>query len=579
MQIIERKPLNTIWLKAAVIGSIWASLEIVLGSFLHNLKIPLSGMILSLISVWLIISFLQIWQENGLVWRAGIICAIMKSISPSAIIIGPMVGIISEAFLIELFILVPGKNLFGYTIAGAFAVLSALIHKFFSLLIIYGFDFIKIITDLAGYAVKQTGMSNLNPGKLLLLITILYCVTGVVGAVAGIYTGKRITQTTGSINYDAIFRSQSGNPLFNTTFTSSYPGLFILLNISSIGFILYFLNNNLNTAAIVSGIVYIIFCRLKYNNSFRRLKKVSFWIGFIIVTMTASFLWNGISQGAFFSTEGFSAGLRMNARAVIILIGFAGISVELRSPVIKSVLYNRGFSSLYQSLNLAFAALPFIISNIAEGEKSNNSGISRKSIESLFNKAEVLLKMFEKEQLNRPAIHIVTGGVSEGKTSFVSEVITQVKKQSYNVGGFLSIGINEKDKRTGFMLHDIESGKDYELCSIKEDENRSRTGRFYFNNETLVIGNKLLSRESLSDKQLIVIDEVGPMELSGKGWSNAIETVCNTSSTPHLWAVRRSLTNEISGKWNTGNIYIHDISETTPSEVTEKITDSINSLK
>jgi nucleoside-triphosphatase THEP1 len=579
MQIIERKPLSTIWLKAAVIGSIWASIEIVLGSFLHNLKVPLSGMLLSLISVWLIISFLQIWQENGLVWRAGMICAIMKSISPSAVILGPMLGILSEALLIELFILIPGKNLFGYIIAGAFAVLSALIHKFFSLLIIYGFNFIKIITDLAGYAVKQTGITYLSPGRLLLLITILYSVLGVVGAIAGIYTGKRITQTTGSLNYDSIFRSRADNPLINTTFKSSSPGLFLFLNILSIGLILFFLNNNLNTAAIVSGIFYIIFCRLKYSNSFRRLKKVSFWVGFIIVTMSASFLWNGISQGAFFSTEGLAAGLRMNARAVIILIGFAGISVELRNPVIKSVLYNRGFSSLYQSLNLAFAALPFIISNISEGEKKNNSGISKKSIESLFNKAEILLKIFETEQLNRPAIHIITGGVSEGKTSFVSEVISIIKKESFNVGGFLSVGINENDKRTGFTLHEIESGKDYELCSVKEDEKRDRTGRFYFNKETIAVGNRILSSESLIDKDLIVIDEVGPLELSGKGWSNAIESICNTCSTPHLWTVRRSLTNEISGKWNTGNIYIHDISETSPSEVAERIIDSVNSLK
>ena len=151
MQIISAKPLSQTWLKASVIGSIWASIEIILGSFLHNLKIPLSGMVLSFISVWLLISFLQVWKENGIIWRAGLMCALMKSISPTAFIIGPMFGIFTEAVLLELFIFFFGKYLLGYMIGGAFAVLSTIIHKRVSLLILYGCDFTKILSDLYGF--------------------------------------------------------------------------------------------------------------------------------------------------------------------------------------------------------------------------------------------------------------------------------------------------------------------------------------------------------------------------------------------------------------------------------------------
>ena len=162
MQIIPGKPLSQIWLKASVVGSVWASIEIILGSFLHNLKIPLSGMVLSFISVWLLISFLQVWKENGLILRAGIICALMKSISPSALIFGPMIGIFTEALLIEIFIFTFGKNLVGYLIGGAFAVLATLLHKLISLLILYGFDFIKILSDLYLFAVKQIDLEHLS---------------------------------------------------------------------------------------------------------------------------------------------------------------------------------------------------------------------------------------------------------------------------------------------------------------------------------------------------------------------------------------------------------------------------------
>ena len=162
METLIDKPLKSIWLKASVIGSFWASIEIILGSFLHNLRIPLTGTILSFISVYMLISFLQVWKENGLIIRAGLVCALMKSISPSAIILGPMIGIITEAVLLEFFIFLLGKNLLGYMIGGAFAVLSALIHKLASLLILYGLNFIKILSSLFTYSVKQNNISNID---------------------------------------------------------------------------------------------------------------------------------------------------------------------------------------------------------------------------------------------------------------------------------------------------------------------------------------------------------------------------------------------------------------------------------
>ena len=121
-----RPALKTVWLKAAVAGSLWASVEIIAGSFLHNLRLPLSGTILTFISVYLMISFAVIWNEKGLIIRAGLICALMKSISPSAIIIGPMLGILSEAIILEAAIYFLGHNLTGYVLGGSLAVLSCI---------------------------------------------------------------------------------------------------------------------------------------------------------------------------------------------------------------------------------------------------------------------------------------------------------------------------------------------------------------------------------------------------------------------------------------------------------------------
>jgi len=53
--------LNSIWLKAAVVGGLWASVEIIIGSFFHNLRIPFAGSILATNGTILAIAFYQIW--------------------------------------------------------------------------------------------------------------------------------------------------------------------------------------------------------------------------------------------------------------------------------------------------------------------------------------------------------------------------------------------------------------------------------------------------------------------------------------------------------------------------------------
>jgi len=77
------------WKKAAIIGGLWASIEIVIGSFLHNMRIPFAGTILAVQGIIILLAFTSFWQQRGIIIRAGIITALMKSISPSAVILGP----------------------------------------------------------------------------------------------------------------------------------------------------------------------------------------------------------------------------------------------------------------------------------------------------------------------------------------------------------------------------------------------------------------------------------------------------------------------------------------------------------
>ncbi len=193
------------------------------------------------------------------------------------------------------------------------------------------------------------------------------------------------------------------------------------------------------------------------------------WIQFILITLAAAFLWNGIANHDFFSIDGLVVGLKMIFRAILIIIGFAAISIELKNPLIKSLLYKKGFANVYSSLGLAFSALPGIIASLPKSKE--NLKRSNFSFSMVLKQAETLLRQFEKEHATRPSILIITGEIGQGKTTYTLNLVKELKEKGYRVGGFLAIGIHENDKRTGFDLLDIRNSRQFELCKDTPHEN------------------------------------------------------------------------------------------------------------
>ena len=183
---IYKKQIKDIWLKAAVVGSLWGSVEIIVGSFFHNIRMPLSGTILAVLGISLLTAFGQIWKDKGLFWRAGLIAAMMKSVSPSAILIGPMTGIFLEALLFEFAVTIFGRNIFAYFAGGIFALYSVVIHKLATLLIIYGLDLVKITENLYFFLIKQLNIQNLNFFQALGILTSFYVILGIIAATIGL---------------------------------------------------------------------------------------------------------------------------------------------------------------------------------------------------------------------------------------------------------------------------------------------------------------------------------------------------------------------------------------------------------
>ena len=191
-EVVKFSQTSDVWIKAAVIGSLWASIEIILGSFFHNLRLPFAGTVLAFFGNVLIIAFHQKWDDKGIIIKAGIICALMRSLSITSVILGPMIGVLLEAIFLEYSVRFFGKNLFAYVVGSVLGLLSALIHKIISILIIYGFDIVKILKNLYYFSLKQLNITSINPNVLILTIILFYVFVGVLAALTGFFTGKKI---------------------------------------------------------------------------------------------------------------------------------------------------------------------------------------------------------------------------------------------------------------------------------------------------------------------------------------------------------------------------------------------------
>ncbi|MCD4711360.1 MAG: nucleoside-triphosphatase [Bacteroidales bacterium] len=126
-------------------------------------------------------------------------------------------------------------------------------------------------------------------------------------------------------------------------------------------------------------------------------------------------------------------------------------------------------------------------------------------------------------------IFLVTGTVQGGKTTFLSELVGLLKKSELKVGGFLSPGRIDFGERSGFNLKNIGNGMVLSMASAQEKGEWIKYRRFWFNPDAFKQGLEWIHKCLLQKPDVVVIDEVGPMELEGSGWSDALKTLRNSS--------------------------------------------------
>ena len=121
---------------------------------------------------------------------------------------------------------------------------------------------------------------------------------------------------------------------------------------------------------------------------------------------------------------------------------------------------------------------------------------------------------------------LITGLPRCGKSTLITKLIKYYTHQkNYTIYGFLTPEVREVGNRIGFDIVDIFSGDTTQLARVGNYNTRHKVGKynvFVENLDEFINKNLDLSKKSLD---LIIIDEIGKMELFSKNFQNYIKKI------------------------------------------------------
>ncbi len=563
--------LNETWLKSSIIGTVWASSEIVLGSFLHNLQVPFSGSILTSIGIIILISASYVWKEKGIFWRAGLICALMKTMSPSAVIFGPMIAIFFESVLLEISVRTFGKNYFGFIIGSILAVSWSFFQKIFNFLIFYGFNIVKLYKSLMKFAEKQLNLQFNTLWIPILILLSVYVLFGLISAIIGVKTGKKLVSQPIKYepqNYNNLeFLNKSDS---KKEFNYSIIWLVITVFLIVIAIVLISLADwKIWTIAVIAIVTLWI---IKYKRALRQLLKPKFWVFFVVITMLTAFIFTKLQSKPIL--EAVLIGVEMNFRAMILILGFSVLGTELYNPKIRNYFSKTYFKQLPLALELSAESLPLVIANIPDFKTIIKNPVS--VISQLVAYSEYRFLQLKNEQKVKQKIVIITGKMDIGKTTFIKKVIENLKSKNIKVGGIYTQKVKENNERIGYDLVAVQTNKSEIFLRIEGNENLEKIGIFSVFPKALALGIESLKLENNKENQLVIIDEIGKLELENKAWAKSLDELIQFNKNHLLLVVREDITEKIIKKWSLQNYFVFNLNENQSQNAEKTIMETFN---
>jgi nucleoside-triphosphatase len=116
----------------------------------------------------------------------------------------------------------------------------------------------------------------------------------------------------------------------------------------------------------------------------------------------------------------------------------------------------------------------------------------------------------------------VTGAPGVGKTTLIQRIHAHYKNKGLNVSGIITREVREGDQRIGFKISDLSSGAEGWLARVGDGVG-PRIGKYSVVSEDLEkIGVSALKKAMERPGGLVLVDEIGPMEMTSRPFRDAL---------------------------------------------------------
>lgn len=146
-------------------------------------------------------------------------------------------------------------------------------------------------------------------------------------------------------------------------------------------------------------------------------------------------------------------------------------------------------------------------------------------------------------------ITILTGPIGGGKTSYLKSAIIRIRDRGLPVEGYLSERIMEGTTVSGYDLVNLGTGKHHRLLRRSAGSRSAAVGPFDINPKGFAAARAIIERSDPSG--LLVLDELGRLELEGKGVWPAADPVLGDNRRRVLVVIRESLLDEYQIRFRT----------------------------
>jgi len=172
---------------------------------------------------------------------------------------------------------------------------------------------------------------------------------------------------------------------------------------------------------------------------------------------------------------------------------------------------------------------------------------------------------------------VLTGQVHAGKTTVCSAVADLAQQYGYCARGILTPPIfDQQGNRLGIEALDLASGERRELARIDRDWGGPHVGPYHFDPAALQWGQDVIARAIAVGCDLLIVDEIGRLELEqNKGFNHILHLLATSVVPRSLLVVRATLLDTFRRRWPELEFVTFEVTEGNrdilPLEIAERL--------